>query len=190
MALVDGDYKTLTTKMVAQLKTDTVSGGLWEDIGTWGATHGGGTRRSVNTIEDEVIGDPSAYESTQLPALIVQIVAKTPEEQNKHVQKIYDVNLTALTRSGDGEGADTEMYKIMHRVEKFTREQNDVANIWGLNPDGTDIDGMDVGAGVVTMLVGTEITRLGDGQGEKQIGRHTVGTVSFTLTVAAQFAYS
>lgn len=188
--LVDGDYKILVTKMVAQLKLDVGAGGLWEDIGNWPATHGGLTRRSVNTIEDEVLGDASVYESSQLPAIIVQIASKVPEDQNKHLNKIFNVNLTALTRSDDAEGADTEMYKVLNRLEAFAREQNDVLNLWGLAQDGTDIEGMDVGAGVVTTLIGTEIIRLGDGEGEKQLGRHTMGTVSVEIDIPCQFAYS
>lgn len=190
MSLVDGDYKTLTTRMVAQLKTDDGVGGLWEDIGAWGVTHGELTRRSVNTIEDEVVGDPSAYEGSQLPAVIVQVVSRAPEDQNKHFNKTYNVNLTALTRSDDAEGADTEMYKVINRLETFARLQNDVTNIWGLAQDGTDIEDMDVGAGVVTTLIGTEIIRLGDGEGEKQIGRHTMGTVSVEIDIPCQVAYS
>lgn len=190
MALAGGDYKTLVDLMVAQMKTDTGGGGLWEDIGTWGATHGGQTRRSVNNISDELIGDLSSYEGTQVPAIIVTPTSRLPEEQNKHVLKIYNIDLIAIAQSDDREGADQTIYKIMSRLEAFARQQNDVANIWGLNPDGSDIDGMDVGAGVVTTLGSTEIVRLASGEGPKQLRRHTMGTLAVSISIPAQFTYS
>ncbi len=190
MALANGDYITLTGLMVAQMKLDTGDGGLWQDIGNWPVTHGGDTRRSVNTIEDEIVGDLSAYESTQYPVIIVQPFSKDAEVLTKHIHKIYNMNLMAVSRSDDPEAADTEIYKIMHRLEAFSREQNDVANIWGLNPDGSDIDGMDIGAGVVTTLGSTEIVRFAAGQGEKPVGFHTMGTLAVAIDIPAQFTYS
>jgi len=193
MALVDGDYVSLQNRIIATFLADTGAGGLFEDLSDpFPASHGGGTRRSVNTIEAETRGDSSQYSDAELPVIAVVFDDREGESGDDNNPRTFEKRFTfralCLVRSLDEEEAGVTAGKIAHRLEKVIREQNAAVKIFNIVP--TDVDGMDAGAAVTVELTGTGIDREDETTDDKTIGRHAAAVVEFTLGVAVGFTYN
>lgn len=187
MALVNGDYLTLTDRIVADLKTDIGAGGLWENLGTFDAIFGGGVRRSVNSIEREMKDEVTLYDDLQLPAIVILPTARDSEEEEhpQHFHKTFRLTASILARNEDFEAADSEMLKVVHRLEKYIRDQNSTDQLFGIQEN--DIDGQDEKAGIVVALSGTTMVRA---RNSPLPGIHSMAEVDFVIEIPVQFEYT
>lgn len=121
MALANGDYIELETKLIATINADTGAGGLVET----GAA-------AVKMVKADTGDSPENIAKQSLPAIICGVGPKREERESndKTITKIFSVGFIACDRGGDRAQVEASVRKIATRIEDLIREQTLTAKQW------------------------------------------------------------